>query len=118
MLRTILFAVPLFLAFSVFASNFNFLHEAAPISDFNKEDMALFKAAIQQALNEESDGEKLAWKNEKTGNTGLVNLVLTLDNGDCRNARIIKKSKKNIAESRFKFCKTNGKWIAVEMLEK
>ena len=82
--------------------------------------MALFKATIQKALNEKKDGEKLAWKNEKTGSSGLVNPILTLEDetGECRNARIINKSKNKIAESRFTFCKQNGTWIATEMLPK
>jgi len=120
MLRTILFFTTLLIIPVVGASNFNFLHQATPISDFKKEDKKIFMETIQQALNEKKDGERLAWQNEKTGNSGLVNPLLTLDkkDGECRNVRIINKSKKNIAESWFKFCKTDGKWVAVEMLQK
>ena len=120
MIRAIITVTTFLFACSLQASNFNFLHEAAPISDFNKEDMALFKAAIQKALNEKKDGEKLAWKNDKTGSSGLVNPILTLENhtSECRNARIVNKSRKNIAESKFTFCKRDGTWIATEMLAK
>ena len=102
------------------ASNYNFLKDAAPIADFTKEDMALFKQTIQEALNDKKDGEKQAWKNDKTGNAGLVNPLMTLDkkDGECRHVRIMNRSKKNIAESKFKFCKQDGKWVAVEMLER
>ncbi|MGD8785400.1 MAG: RT0821/Lpp0805 family surface protein [Thioalkalispiraceae bacterium] len=117
--RTIVFLVLFLFASVVHASNFNFLHEAAPIADFNDEDMQMFKDTIQQALNEKRDGEKLAWKNTKTGNSGLVNPLLTLDENigeECRHVRIVNKSKKNIAESKFKFCKRDGSWVAIDML--
>ena len=102
------------------ACSATFLHEAAPISDFNDADMQMFKDAIQKALNEKKDGEKLAWKNDKTGHSGLVNPLQTLDSeaDECRNVRIINKSKKNIAETHFTFCKQDGTWVAVEMLNK
>jgi len=116
MQRTLVIVTTFFLISTVFASNFNFLHQATPISDFNKQDLEMFKQALRTALNEKKDGEKLAWKNEKTGSSGLINPLLTLED-KCRNARIINKSKNNIAESRFKFCKTEGKWLAVEILE-
>lgn len=120
MLRTVLTIAALFTASGVFASNYNFLHDAAPIADFKDTDIEMFQTAIQKALNEKKDGEKLAWKNKKTGNSGLVNPILTLDDDlvNCRNVRIINKSKKNIAESRFKFCKQDGRWVAIEMLKK
>lgn len=117
MLRAFIIFTALFIVSPVYASNFNFLHQATPISDFNEQDLEMFKQALRTALNEKKDGERLAWKNEKTGSSGLVNPLLTLED-KCRNARIINKSKNNIAESRYKFCKKDGKWLAVEILEK
>lgn len=120
MLRIFFTIVVSFLASVSAASNFNFLHQAAPIAEFNKEDMDMFRATLRKALDEVKDGEKLAWQNEKTGSSGLINPLQTLesDNGDCRNARIVNKSRRKITESRFKFCKKDGKWLAVEILEK
>lgn len=117
MFRTILFTSLCFLAFDVSGSNFNFLHQVTPISDFNKEDLEMFRAALRKALDEKKDGEKLAWKNDKTGSSGLVSPIQTLED-KCRNTRIVNRSKNNIAESRFRFCKKDGKWLAVEMLAK
>lgn len=117
MLRAIFIFISLFSISGAFASNFNFLHQATPIADFNKEDKRMFLDTIQKALNEKKDGERLAWKNEKSGNSGLINPTQTVED-NCRNTRIINRSKTKIAESRFKFCKTDGKWVAVEMLPK
>ena len=65
MIRAIITVTTFLFACSALASNFNFLHEAAPMSDFNKEDMELFKATIQTALNEKKDGEnKIGQKRE------------------------------------------------------
>jgi surface antigen len=119
MQRSIFFFSILLAASAAVASNFNFLHQAAPIAEFNKEDMDMFRATLRKALDEVKDGEKLAWQNEKTGSSGLVNPLKTLEseNGACRNARIINKSRRKITENRFKFCKKDGKWLAVEILE-
>ncbi|MGD8926106.1 MAG: hypothetical protein PVG20_04615 [Thioalkalispiraceae bacterium] len=119
MFRVLCIFLMFFMVSVVSASNFNFLHESAPIADFNKDDIKMFNEAIQQALNEKKDGEKLAWKNEKTDNSGLVNPLSTYitDKSECRTVRIVNKSKKNIAESKYKFCKQDDKWVAVEIIK-
>ena len=100
----------------VSAANINFLHEAAPISDFNKDDVKIMEDTIQKALNEKKDGEKLAWINEKTTHSGLVNPLssYTKDKVDCRKVRIVNKSKKKIAQNNFEFCKENDTWILMK----
>ena len=120
MLRIIFYLSAVLISTNAIASNYNFLKDAAPIADFKKDDVEILQQTIQDALNNMKDGEKLAWSNDKTGNAGLVNPVLTLDSneGECRQVRIVNRSKQNIAESMFKFCKLNGKWIAIEMLKK
>ena len=95
------------------ASNLNFLNESAPAYHFSDEDFKILMTSIQKALNEKKDGEKLAWKNEKTGHAGLVNpLDTTLENNlKCRNTRLINRANKKIAKTVFKFCKQpDGVW--------
>jgi len=101
-----------------YASNLNFLHNVTPVSDFTKEDSDLFWNAIVTALDNKKDGEKLAWKNDKSGNSGLVNPLKSYQEADtqCRDLRIVNRSKKNIAESKYKFCKQDGKWVATSLL--
>lgn len=102
----------------VFASNLSFL-DSAPISDFTPADTKMFEDAIQTALNDKKDGEKLAWKNEKTGVSGLLNPLSSFKENDtqCRNLRIVNRSKNKIAQSKFKFCKKNDKWVAIELIK-
>jgi len=97
------------------ASNLSFLNEA-PIADFNKDDVKIMEDTIQKALNGVKDGEKLAWKNEKTGHSGLVNPLssYTKDKKECREVRIVNKSKKRIAQNNFKFCKDDDTWILIK----
>lgn len=101
---------------AAYASNFTFL-ETAPIAEFTPADTAMFENAIDTALNEKKDGEKLAWKNEKTGVSGLVNPLSTYEkNGTtCRKLRIVNRAKNKIAESVYKFCKKDGEWVAIRL---
>ena len=113
-------AITLFLYIPVLhAANPDFLYDVTPISDFTKEDGEMFWNAVISALDTKKDGEKLAWKNDKTGSSGLVNPLSTYQDGDsrCRNLRIINRSKNHIAESRYKFCQRDGKWVAVNIIE-
>ena len=100
------------------ASNLNFLHDITPISDFTKEDSKQFWDTVNTALDTKKDGEKVAWKNQKSGNSGLVNPLTSYeeDKTACRDVRIINRSKKNIAESMYKFCKKDGKWIVIHQI--
>ncbi len=102
---------------SASASNLSFLNDAAPIADFNKDDVEIMENTIQKALNEIKDGEKLAWKNEKTSHSGLVNPLSSYitDKKECREVRIVNKSKKRIAQNNFKFCKENETWILIKI---
>ena len=103
----------------IYAVNPSFLHDITPISDFTKEDSEMFWNAITSALDTKKDGEKLAWKNDKSGNSGLVNPLSSFQEGDtqCRNLRIINRSQKHIAESKYKFCKREGKWVAIDIIK-
>jgi len=94
------------------ASNLNFLKNS-PIAHFNQQDTKLMEDNLFKALNTLSDGEKSAWKNNKTGNSGLANPLKTYkqNTATCRTLRIINRSKKNISESEFDFCQDkNKKW--------
>lgn len=114
MLRLLIILFALLNLSAAVASNLRFL-ESAPIADFTSADTKLFEEAVQSALNNKKDGEKLTWKNEKSGNSGLVNPLSTFtEKGlQCRNLRIVNRSSTKIAETKFKFCKKEGKWLVV-----
>jgi surface antigen len=119
-MKRVLILVALLLAIpAANASNFDFLHDTTPISDFTKEDSELFWNAIITALDTKKDGEKLAWKNDKSGNSGLVNPISSYKENEteCRTVRIVNRTAKNISESKYEFCKRDGKWVAINLLE-
>jgi len=85
----------------------------SPIESFTKEDISMMMDNVYKALDTKKDGEKLAWQNEKTGNSGLANPLSTFkqDGLKCRNLRIINRSKKQIVESKYDLCKVeDGSW--------
>lgn len=96
-----------------YASNLRFLNESAPAFHYTDEDFTILWSTVQKALNEKTDGEKLAWKNPNTGHTGLVNPLNTFkENGiTCRKTRLVNKAKDKIAETHYKLCKQpSGEW--------
>lgn len=103
----------------LFASNFSFLRNSAPIASFTEEDTTLFWNTLDKALDTLKDGEKLAWENSKSGNSGLVNPLKTYkqDSQLCRDVRIINRSKENISETKYQFCKDNDKWVIKHLLD-
>jgi len=107
-----LFLVPVLLGLCTvsLASNFSFL-KYSPITSFTSEDTAMMENAVFKALNTLKDGEKLAWKNDQTGNSGLVNPIKSYENNSksCRTVRLINRSKKSINESKYDFCQSADK---------
>ncbi|MFV2061328.1 MAG: RT0821/Lpp0805 family surface protein [Gammaproteobacteria bacterium] len=77
-----------------------------PISSFTDDDMRLLRDTAYQALEELKDGEKKAWNNEKSGNSGLLNPLKTYqkDGRLCRTLRVINRSQKKIAELKLEVC--------------
>ena len=95
------------------SANLRFLDESAPAFHYTDEDFTILLDAVQKALNEKADGEKLTWENPKTGHRGLVNPLNTFqENGTtCRKMRLINKAKDKIAETFYKLCKQpSGEW--------
>ena len=94
------------------ASNYRFMKDS-PIASFNDNDLQLMHDNAFKALDTVKDGDKLAWSNADTGNSGLANPIKSfIKNGmSCRTLRLINKSNQNVAESIFNFCKTsNNSW--------
>ncbi len=95
-----------------FGTNLSFLKDA-PIEQFNDQDMALFKQAVEDALNHSPDGEITGWRNADTGVSGRLKPLNTYQSSDatCRRLQIANKAggrKSNVA---FNFCKLpDGTW--------
>ena len=103
----------------LFASNYSFLKDSSPVANFTEEDTTLFWNTLNKALDTLKDGEKVAWENTKSGNSGLVNPLKTYKQGSllCRDVRIVNRAKENISESKYQFCKENDKWVLKQSLD-
>ena len=96
------------------AANTYFLRDA-PIASFNAEDVKLMEENIYKSLDNLADGEKSAWKNDASGNSGLAQPIKSFEkNGkSCRSLRLINRSSKSINESTYEFCKEQDAWKLV-----
>lgn len=84
-----------------------------PLSRFSEEDIALFEAARNDALNNRPDGAAVSWKNPETGASGTVIALDTKRSGGrkCRLLRLINRADGREGDSRFWFCKQpDGSW--------
>ena len=112
MRRFALFILLSTISLTALASNLNFLKDS-PISSFDNTDTKLMTKTMYEALNTLKDGDKLAWKNDKTGNSGLSSPTKSYEEHGktCRSLRMVNRSKKAVSESVHEFCKgTNNKW--------
>ena len=96
----------------VHAQSLNML-ATSPISRFNATDNKLFRAAIDKALTEGSDGTPIAWKNEATPAEGAVTPQSSFVSKGmkCRELLIANSYRTLRGESVHTFCQANnGKW--------
>jgi surface antigen len=105
-----------FVAFSVltsaYATNMGFIKDS-PGSKFNDQDMAMFWDTIKKALNESPDGTTTEWKNTKTGSSGTVTPLDTIQqkSGKCRNLHFNNSYKSLRGEDTVILCQqANGDW--------
>ncbi|MBS1213634.1 MAG: hypothetical protein H6R26_2251, partial [Proteobacteria bacterium] len=85
-----------------------------PAQAFNDADWKLFDKTAQEAMENVKDGGTKAWKNEKTGNAGVFELIATEDKGGrtCRTVNIsITTRQFKSAETTLDLCKNpQGVW--------
>lgn len=85
----------------------------APVSHFNNEDINIFIKAATAALNEASDGELRDWSNPKTGSSGSIKPLDTVEgiNGKCRTVQFTSSYKTLSASGQNTLCKqADGSW--------
>ncbi|MFZ4288663.1 RT0821/Lpp0805 family surface protein [Variovorax sp. HJSM1_2] len=86
------------------------------IAKFNESDLALMTATVDQALKADKDGEKLDWKNEKTGASGQVTPLARFQaNGlACRRLRVVNHYRQQTGSGVYRYCeKPAGQWKLV-----
>lgn len=97
------------------ASNYSFLNDA-PAKHFTEQDMELFSAAVNDALDNSADGKVTAWRNPETNASGKLKLLKTYQSqgNTCRRLQIANQAggvKNNVA---FNFCRqADNTWRVV-----
>jgi len=94
-------------------NNIGFMKDA-PLTHFSGPDLALFESNTVEALNHTADGDVRRWQNPKTGSSGEIGVVKSLDRDGkrCRQTRVTNRAR-GYAESTFDllFCReADGTW--------
>ncbi len=95
------------------AQNWAPLLKGSPFSAFNEEDMSLFVAARDEALEKREDGSTVSWSNPDTDSSGSVTPIETRRGGGdlCRLLQFVNRVDGRTGESRFWFCRQpDGTW--------
>jgi surface antigen len=93
-------------------SSLSFLKDA-PAGHFNKKDWDLLKAAVREALAEESDDMPKLWQNADSGHSGKVTTIkkYTEDGKDCRQLQFENQAEGRTNRSRYELCReADGSW--------
>lgn len=90
--------------------NLNFLRDA-PVTHFDKADIALFRRTTTAALDEARDGETRTWSNSDTGSSGDVMVLRTLPAAEpkCRELKITNRAAGRSHTERALFCRDPDK---------
>jgi hypothetical protein len=85
----------------------------SPLYYFTQEDARILQQSISQALTSTKDGNKLTWKNPKSGAWGYLvpNGTVTKNGVTCRNLTSFNNAHKVSGEATYKYCKIHGKWV-------
>lgn len=96
------------------ATNLGFLQNA-PIGQFKEEDMKMMRAAAEAVLREDAKGASREWHNDKTGNSGRLELldVFTSEDGrHCKQLLVITRAKSQEQHSSYPLCAApDGRWL-------
>lgn len=98
----------LLLPLAATAGNYSFMADA-PITRFNAQDKAMYKAAIDQALAGDGQGPPVDWKNDNTGSSGSVTARAT-ERPDCRMLALTTRHAGLRNEAEHRICKVGDKW--------
>jgi surface antigen len=112
-MKKILLPLALVWAFSpALASNVSFLEDAA-IGKMGEADVQLFFATLQEALDQQADGEARAWENPATQTGGTMTPLATFEQEGttCRRLGLTNRAQGVEGTSEFLFCRQpDGRW--------
>jgi surface antigen len=112
-LRSIVTALALLVAGSVFAAGLGFMSKG-PMARFNAADMTLFNDALARAQAAPQPGTAIDWANEKTGSAGSVTPLRLFEDGGlpCRELKIVNRHQTMEESGVYTMCRQqDGRWM-------
>jgi surface antigen len=94
------------------AQNWVALLKNTPAERFDKEDLRIFMATSDQALDGTPDGETLTWKNPETGHHGDITVLKSFESKGraCKDLRVRNEADGRKGDNKLNWCKADGKW--------
>lgn len=94
-------------------SDLRFLDDA-PITKFKEVDIKLLTTALNQALDDGTDGTPVTWENRSAGNSGRITPSKDPQGrSNCRKALVENRHKTTHNTTEAVFCKVGDKWKAI-----
>ena len=109
----VLVAIALALASSAAtAQNWIGLLKNTPAERFDKEDLRIFVATSDKALDETPDGQTLSWENPKTKAHGDITVLRSFESKGlpCKEVRVRNEAQGRKGDNKLSWCKVDGKW--------
>lgn len=83
------------------------------VAQFTEEDFKLQQKAVLDVLSSDQDRATQSWRNEKSGNSGTVELLARFTSADhrpCRRIRVESRAAERHDETNWSLCQTDGQW--------
>ena len=108
----LLFVLQFFIVGISNAGNWDWMSDT-PLAHFTEKDMEVLRTTAREALDNSSDGTRVAWENPETGISGSVTLIKTTDRDGytCRKVKFINNAKNLTNTLVHRLCKqADGTW--------
>ena len=94
------------------AQNWVGLLKNTPAERFDKEDLRIFVATTDRALDQTPDGETLSWENPKTRHHGDITVLKSYESKGraCKDLRVRNEADGRKGDNKLSWCKVDGKW--------
>ena len=94
------------------AQNWIGLLKNTPAERFDKEDLRIFVATSDKALDETPDGQTLSWENPKTQHHGQITVLRSFESKgrSCKDLRVRNEADGRKGDNKLSWCKVDGKW--------
>jgi len=111
-MRSIVLTLAMACASPALAQNWVQLLKNTPAERFDKEDLRIFVATNDKALDETPDGQTLSWENPKTKHHGEITVLRSFESKgrSCKDLRVRNEADGRKGDNKLRWCKVDGNW--------